>query len=441
VNGLIEFAPYVPEIVRNEVMQQAIAATGQIENQHQREDVWRNLALRLAELGFVQEAISGGEAILDHKRRGEVFANLASYVTEPLRSYTLEQARAATRAIQNVDQLEQQFASLALHLAQLNYSQEALAVVLEIQDPLRRMNAFIDLTELLPETLRSDAQRQALESAQTLQDGFSRLLALVSLAPRLPESLRNDAIQYAFDSVQAISSTRSRVEALIAIASELPEPLRAQTLQQAIATASTIDIEEQRGQAMANLALSSVRLGTFQQALSAAEAIQDSARRVEILHEMLSQLPRPFYDQARSDIESLQTTAGLTKVLAGSQGVQEEKSPSQLLAMALANKKRYERVRTLVEMAPSLPDRWCQEALERALREAQNTLQEGGSQGQKTGLMAHLGEPATRQIMRVVEQTHADEDWLEVLSDLVLRFTDVKQSQVVTYSTRHQNRT
>ena len=165
--------------------------------------------------------------------------------------------------------------ALALRLAKLGGTEDALTVARGIRWEEYRAKACAQLSACLPEPARTESLEEALVVVRTMPSGKSQAEALIGIAPYLPES----ALTVLLSLAGAIPHEPVRIRALIGIAPYLSGVL----LCQAVGIAQEIPREHHRIEALAGLIPLLATAGNVNQALTLALSIQQKKMRLRVL--------------------------------------------------------------------------------------------------------------------------------------------------------------
>ncbi len=411
--ALVELALHLPE--PDQALQEALAAARAIGDEQRRVSVLLELASHLSNPEqALQEALAAARGIQSEHSRARVLEELGSYLPEDL----LWEALVVARMVEDERLRAQVVESLAVRLADLGHSDEALAVAREIENEYWRAGALARLVPHLPESLLREAlvetlalrtelqervfdegdkrgralgemasrlaelghPEEALAIAREIEDEYLRARTLGELTPHLTELLLEEALAMAWaiedkwwgaealaglgDPNGALARARevenrfNRVNALMALVPHLPLP--EQALQEALTEVQKMEEEGWRAEALALLA----RLlpeDLLQEALVVARAVEDEwlrAPAVESLAVRLADLGHP--DEA----------------LAVAREIENDHWP-------------------WAELAPHLSQTSLQEALG-TVREIENEYWRGQALGK---LVSHLPKPLFREAL------------------------------------------
>ena len=359
---LTALASYLPE----DLLREALTIVQKLEHPcHFRALV--GLIPRLAELGYLGEALTAAKQIRDRHWRSQVLVDLAPYLAKAKQERILWEI--VTTAPTEPEVLEK-------------------------------------VVPLLPKHLKEKAVRNALAAARTLvmskhdreylkkecMERVARLL--VSLAPYLPESLLREAVATA----RAIELKPARAEALGGLASHLPEPLRGRLQEEALAVARSVRHQYYRGVALRNLApylpeellqkallmaqkidvtgqpsafalprLAGrlAELGHYENALRVARSIGDEWQRSEALGNLAPYMPEPLLREVLLSVCEIKKTMHRAEVLEDLAGYLSSPLLQEVLALVWRIGDRDTQLWALAELAPHLPEPLLQETLAR----------------------------------------------------------------------------
>jgi hypothetical protein len=376
--ALTALAPHLPEPLRQEAMKGALAAVRAIFDHGFRAGALVELAPYLSE-PLLREALEAALELVPEfasevdSPRTEALVGLTPYLPEPL----LREALAAMDAIGDDWSRAMALARLLPQLGALGHPAEALLAAQDLPErfysyPVKstvrggprlqvqleyapavlspRPETLVRLAPGLPEALRDEVLRETLARLRPhrIQLWFdsgsyhrSRLLTLIGLIPHLPERERNEILPKALAAAKAIAYMDCDTWALVELAPYLPDPL----LQKALAAVQNLpeSVEDDEGfgrrhpqaQALAVLAPRLAELGHAQEALTTAQAMEQTDWRALALTGLLPHLPEAEREDA------------LREALAAVQAIEEV----------------HVRREALTKMAPHLPESSTEEAL------------------------------------------------------------------------------
>ena len=220
---LTEIADYLPQDLKEEVLQKAFIATKSIRDEGVRLNVLKSLAHKLPP-DLLPEAIAIGKVI---KSSRLAYAQALKVLTPLLPSDLLLEALDVARD------------------PNLN-SEYTIALALSA------------LADELPEELQTEVALEALASAESIPSGdysdVYRSAALTAVADVVPEALQAEVLQKALDSARGVEDECCRSISLANLVSKLPpEELQAEVLQEALDSARGVEEECYDSISLANL--------------------------------------------------------------------------------------------------------------------------------------------------------------------------------------------
>jgi len=186
-NALAALARRLPE----EAVRQELAAAGTIRDLHLRAQTLSALALRLAELGYGQEALSAARPIEPLTYQVDALLGLAPHLSLPWPREALDVARELGRHGAPVA------ARMARRLAELGEAEEGWRAALAIVEERWQVEAMVGLAPYLPAGRREAAYARALDVARGLSNAGERMGVLARMAGQLPGNLGHAALREA----------------------------------------------------------------------------------------------------------------------------------------------------------------------------------------------------------------------------------------------------
>jgi hypothetical protein len=339
---LTNFAAYMPEANRAEVLAQALRAAKEIVNPKARTNALAVLAPGLPEAersGVLDEALHATQTIKEEWFRAEALTVLAPALPDSLLGAALQTAKAIeyepTRAkalAALAPQLPKALLGEALQTARefriCECRTQALAALMPyvptaerpsvLGEALQTANAFGDerlrarSLAALASHLVPGLPRDALQSAITgIEDCDSRALALAALAPHLVEPERTSMFADGLKAAGVAKYEETRVEFIAAVGSHLPTELS----RQALIMATTISEDYLRANALSVLAPHLPR-ELLRDALQAAKAIEDEGHRLKALEDLAPHLPKALLIEALKATEPVGDEGPRAKALA-----------------------------------------------------------------------------------------------------------------------------
>ncbi|HUX77182.1 MAG TPA: hypothetical protein VMY40_11135 [Anaerolineae bacterium] len=409
VAALVQLAPHLPAWLREETLEEALAAAREIGGAHDQARAPSHRYLHLSPWQSVASpwqrmelaALAAAPEIADGWRLAKALTEMAPHLPGRL----LEEALAAAREIGDAGGRVQALVGLAPHLPEPLREQvlgEALAAAQDIKDGHWQGWALVHRGGRLGpwRPLQEQVPGEALTAAREIASrwGGGEALVLVDLAPHLPERLREEALAAA----QKIRNADDRVEALISLAPHLPDPLREQVLREALAAAREIRWDQARAEVLGSLAPHlpvPLREQMVGEALAAARKIWNADDRAQTLGALAPHLPVPLREQTVGEALAAVRKIWNANDRAQALGALAPYLPERLLEEALAAARKIRdagsRAQALSALAPYLPDR----LLEEALAAARKTKHEKWRVEALVGLVPHLTSPLREQVL------------------------------------------
>jgi hypothetical protein len=313
------------------------------------------VALTEGQIWTIDQALAYARQIRDHEQRGAALLALQSIVSGPQQNELIEEALAATSAIEDVYWRAGALASLAPQvpkallpnlLAMVQAIRNVYIPRNSVTDPhivvsgppteaalhaalmklrtgasdMEKADELVRLARHMPKPLL----QEALAVTATIQNEYERTMARSRLAPYLvafgqqdeavaianehtynhrrrvalsrlialeSETPQTPELDKELERARAISDRQLRAEAIAYIATKCVEPQRGEVLQEAIVTIQTIADEEEQGGVVAQLALLMFDIQPSQKSLNAFRQITDEQWRGRALTLLAPHLP------------------------------------------------------------------------------------------------------------------------------------------------------
>lgn len=246
--ALTELAPYLPETLRGQAIEQAFAAATAVPNEYTQAEVLSGFAPHLPDT-LHEQALAAATAIDNRTAQAKALTALAPHLPDTLRNRATEQALVTATAIPNEYLRAEALTDLAPHLPAALH-ERAFAAATAIRTEHARARALAGLAPHLSGTLRNQAIDHALAAATAIRDEKARAGALTALAPHLPDAPRTRAIEQILAAPTTVGYEYSQAASLTALAPHLPETLH----EQALAFATGFRNEDARTWALTGLA-------------------------------------------------------------------------------------------------------------------------------------------------------------------------------------------
>ena len=273
------------------------------ENNSHQTQVLMGLIPRLAELGYVEEALNKAKDIPQRERQTEILSRLATHLPERL-------------------------------------LKEALSL-LQLGDNDERTEVLVELSPHLPETFLNEI----LLEIHTVRDEADQFALLLKLAPYLPEPLLRGALKTA----QGMKSEDRQVRALVGM---LPRFAELGYPQEVLNQTDTIANEYERIMALVELSLSLVKLNYHKEALIMIQKIEHERKQAEALIVAIPYLPASSLKQALDLALRITGESSRVEALIGL----ASRLPDDVMAALLSIGDENSRIRGLVALAPYLDE-------------------------------------------------------------------------------------
>lgn len=324
---LTEISDYLPQNLKQEALQKALAATRAIQYEQYRLNALETLTPKLPP-ELLPEALTIARTFPSGINRVEALKALAPKLPPDL----LPDALAIARAFRHRNDewcRALALSALASKLPEVipdalaaaravqyngfgnNLSEELQAQALQ-EASLYRAGALTAVADFLPEKLQAEVLQEALTAARAYEEEWQewrRAIALSDLAPKLPEKLQAEVLQEALVIARADEDDWSRAVTLSDLAPKLPPEL----LPEALAAARAIQSECDRATALIALAFEMPEV--IPEALAATRAIQHRLARANALIDLVPKLPPELLPEALAAARDIGSESARTKAL------------------------------------------------------------------------------------------------------------------------------
>ena len=213
-DALAAIAPHLTAVL----LWEALTLTRTFTDIRSRNIALSGLSAKLAELGYLSEALSAARAIEYALWRAWALAALVPFAVGTQRDEVVLEALATARSTDHIRSTAGLLFSYLSEAQQVDLLREALENTLSVETALWRTQALIGLIEQLPDKLRCQVVPIALETARTIDVTEWRAEALASLIPFGLATTRDEALQTA----RAILDDEGQVDALLRLLPNLP---------------------------------------------------------------------------------------------------------------------------------------------------------------------------------------------------------------------------
>jgi hypothetical protein len=408
--ALVQLVPRLPEPLKGVVVQEALAALRATGNEFiGRPRAMAELASDLPELQrdvVLREALTTVKSIRDHDGRAEALAGIIRHLPESLLGDALELARGVTdprvlidllprlpepflldalvkvREIYWEDIRVEWLTALAPHLSQPLLG-GALLVARGLVYEYERVRAYRVLASYLPEPQRSAVLIEAFEVARGMREEFWRRRALALLAPDLSVSPHAKLLMMSWNS----GDVDYRAQVIADFAQHLPEPL----LEEALAALRELGEASERTEVLSELT-TDLPFPFFYETWRP-RGSDNERHRANALVALAPRLPEPLLGQALTAARALVDERRRANVLVALAPRLPEPLLGEALTAARTLVDERRRANALVALAPRLPEPKRKQALAETLAAARKTADAPDRARALSGLAPHLAEP------------------------------------------------
>lgn len=334
---LTEIVDYLPQDIKEEVLQKALVAVKSIERGKDCINALKSLIHKLPP-DLLPEALAIGKTLPSEFNRVRAITEIVDYLPKDTKEEVLQKTLVAIKSIGFDENFRLNALEKLVDKLPPNLLPEAFAIGKALPSGINRVQAL----KVLAPHLSPDLLLKALDIAKNpnLNTEYTTALALSALADKLPETLRTEVVLEALAAAESLPSKDFRDNvyrsgALTAVADVLPETLQAEVLQKALDSARAVEENWCRSISLADLA-----------------PMLPDALQAEVLWEALDAI------KGRAEDEDWSTATALSVLI--------PKLPPDLLpeALAVAKGLHYEsyRVQTLTAITPKLSSELLPEA-------------------------------------------------------------------------------
>jgi hypothetical protein len=359
--ALTEIAPLLPI----DLLEQAIGIAGEFADARDRDNVAAALAAHLAKIGEPGKALAVIGSVGRGRHRDDALAEVAAHSSS---ATELRDVLEAARGLKP-STLSRVAALVGPRLARLGLYDDSLTVAHLASRPAHRVEAFVNLSEVLPEPLKHAAVEEALKAARSnkFQTRIADRIGEIADEPLMQLALhasRASDLDTAFAAVRvfprqgARGGIGPRADALTLLATHLPKELRADVLLEALSAAQVVGDLCHRARLIGAWAHANVGtdtapsvLDSFRRVLSDLAMLANEEQRRVTLVDLLPHIPASLLDAAATvarGIEGAKHRAiALAKVAVCSGGPARELLLAEALEAIKANN-------TVGDVAPTL---------------------------------------------------------------------------------------
>ncbi len=390
---LLALMPHVHEREHAALINEVSGLALNLKDRRERAKTLTKLALHLAELGHVKIALETVEMMKHKEDQTVAMASLAAHLPDSLLHTVLDKVP----TIEDAEQRYQVIAKLAPYLSH-PLLLRALKVTRAIGDNTYRIWTVVKMASYLSEQVL----HMVLDEVKKMDHEQDRANALVALMPYLSEPLAQEAIQ-------AVCATVEGGYQEIALA-ELPHHLRDLLLPALFQAAQKIPNEQHRAIALLDL-LPYLPESLMPEFVQTAQGIKRVDEYAQVFIGLIPYLPDSLLQDVVAELSRLQETHHLSQVLTVAAACL---ASHEHYVQALDSAKRIphadERARTLVRLAPSLPET----SLEEVLESAQAIADRGERAKALADLLPHLPLEVRSDVFAAVLEDARAARWKEV---------------------------
>jgi hypothetical protein len=368
--------------------------------------------------------------------QAKALEGLAPYLSETL----LQEALGMVPELPEGRQTAEAITQLAIHLAELGDSKQALTMIQEIELGKIRASALVRIAPFLPMPLIE----KALRALHEIEDAASRVDVLCGLAPHLPKSEQKQALEQALEEALGIGDVTTQAAASAGMIPYLSQQKREQAIRETLTLAWGIGDARDRMKILVELSpyLSESLLDEM---LTEIQRIEWESDRVEALQGLAPNLPNSLLDQAITVAYTFSPSGRLAYALAGLASYLPEPSLVKALKAARDIPERgiingNLRGEALVGLAPYLSETLLDDALDIA-----RTIKDLFWRVKAvTKLALCLSNPGRRRILcealDTVRMIKSDIDRSKALKELVPHLPELLLEEVLTLAREISNK-
>jgi hypothetical protein len=268
------------------LLARALAIAIAMTRRHIRAKVLVALAPHLT-LDLQGEALAAVHSLSNERDRAMLLAELAPNLPPEM----LVASLAIAHTMREQDSRVHALTILAHHVPQTQNARgqtmlDALAAASNLPHHFERINALIDLLDILPDQLREQAYTNALETTRLIENENARARALSRLGQFLPQNLLGRAL----DAAYKLKDFQQRLNALNGIVPYLGDEQRREALHHMLESARQMPLDYKRARALVSIApLLTPEL--VEEALVIVDGLEDPYDRVNAYIALAQKLP------------------------------------------------------------------------------------------------------------------------------------------------------
>jgi hypothetical protein len=310
VRARMRLAPYLPEPMKDQVLQEALQTARAKELHDKRAQALTTLIPYLSEPlkgQVVQETLQIAQAIKTEVKRAQALTCLIPLLSGQMKVRIIQKVLLIARSLKFEDERAQALTTLIPYLSEPlkgRVVQEDLQNARAIKAEVKRAQALIRLVSFLPDALKGQILREALQTIWVMEQENWRTEVLIALVPFLSEPLRREVLQMALQIAQGIQSENRRTRLLIKLIPFLSEPDQNEVIQDALRAARSITSKDERREtliALVPLFSGPLKDQVVKEALQITRTITSENRRTRLLIKLIPFLSEPDQNEVIQD--------------------------------------------------------------------------------------------------------------------------------------------
>lgn len=384
---LIEFVPYLHEPLKSRVLQEIVTAVQKEEWTHNLE----GMTVRLAELGYPQEAFDVWREIKSRDTQAKELSNLIPFLPENMIEVALRELLLANHALWYTNKSE-------LLAEQLSHLPETLfEEVIEVAHSTKWRYSWVHLQAITAIAVRL-AELGHYDKALAEAREFENSIVLHEITSLLPHPMRDEVLS----EIVTLTADKERSVRALADLNHFDE---------AVVVANSIEKRTEREEVLAGIVVKLVEKKHYQQAIDLTWMIEGE-NRAKLLIDIAPQIPVNLLKQVFEAAQAIEPDEDRAKALAG---VAPYLQQAKLLQEALMTVSRIEKEEARVDalLGVSTGDWWADHTpglvsylseafLEDALKIAWTIKETKARARLVNGLASHLSKPLLRHVLAVM---------------------------------------
>lgn len=308
---LTEIVDYLPQDIKEEVLQKALVAVKSIECGKDCINALKSLIHKLPP-DLLPEALAISKTLPSEFNRVRAITEIVDYLPQDTKEEVLQKTLVAIESIGFDENFRLNALEKLVDKLPPNLLPKAFAIGKALPSGINRVQAL----KVLAPHLSPDLLLKALDLAKNpnLNTEYTSALALSALADKLPETLRTEVVLEALTAAESLPSTDFRDNvyrsgALTAVADVLPETtLQAEVLQKALDSARAVEEDWCRSVSLADLAPmlpEALQAEVLQEALDAIKSEEEDWEIATALSVLIPKLPPNLLSKVLAVVKGL----------------------------------------------------------------------------------------------------------------------------------------